>query len=136
MRVGIPTEIKADEHRVAITPAGVTALVSHGHDVLVQEGAGLGSHIRDAAYRDAGATLVADAREVWERGELVLKVKEPLPPDSPLWASPNFVVTPHVSADDGDSYVPITLQLFFDNLERYLDGVEALIETWAEQHGA
>jgi phosphoglycerate dehydrogenase-like enzyme len=47
--------------------------------------------------------------------------EEPLPPDSPLWASPNFVVTPHVSADDGDSYVPITLQLFFDNLERYLD---------------
>jgi len=84
MRVGIPTEIKADENRVAITPAGVTALVSHGHEVLVQEGAGLGSHIRDAAYRDAGATLVADAREVWERGELVLKVKEPLPPEYPM----------------------------------------------------
>jgi phosphoglycerate dehydrogenase-like enzyme len=47
---------------------------------------------------------------------------EPLPHDSPLWAAPNFVVTPHVSADDGDSYVPITLELFFDNLRRYLDG--------------
>ena len=46
--------------------------------------------------------------------------QEPLPPDSPLWAAPNFVVTPHVSADDGDSYVPITLELFFDNLRRYL----------------
>ena len=48
--------------------------------------------------------------------------EEPLPSDSPLWQAPNFVVTPHVSADDGDSYVPITLQLFFDNLERYLAG--------------
>ena len=48
--------------------------------------------------------------------------EEPLPSDSPLWAAPNLVVTPHVSADDGDSYVPITLQLFFDNLARYLDG--------------
>ena len=48
--------------------------------------------------------------------------EEPLPQDSPLWTAPNFVVTPHVSADDGDSYVPITLELFFDNLRRYLDG--------------
>ncbi len=48
--------------------------------------------------------------------------EEPLPSDSPLWAAPNFVVTPHVSADDGDSYVPITLELFFDNLARYLEG--------------
>ena len=48
--------------------------------------------------------------------------EEPLPADSPLWAAPNFVVTPHVSADDGDSYVPITLELFFENLGRYLEG--------------
>jgi phosphoglycerate dehydrogenase-like enzyme len=48
--------------------------------------------------------------------------EEPLPSDSPLWSAPNFVVTPHVSADDGDNYVPITLQLFFDNLRRYLAG--------------
>jgi len=48
--------------------------------------------------------------------------EEPLPADSPLWSAPNFVITPHVSADDGDSYVPITLQLFFDNLRRYLSG--------------
>jgi len=48
--------------------------------------------------------------------------EEPLPSDSPLWTAPNFVVTPHVSADDGDSYVPITMELFFDNLARYLDG--------------
>jgi len=52
--------------------------------------------------------------------------EEPLPQDSPLWSAPNFVVTPHVSADDGDSYVPITLELFFNNLQRYFNG-EALI---------
>jgi phosphoglycerate dehydrogenase-like enzyme len=48
--------------------------------------------------------------------------EEPLPHDSPLWSAPNFVVTPHVSADDGDSYVPITLELFFNNLQRYVSG--------------
>jgi alanine dehydrogenase len=84
MRVGIPTEIKADENRVAITPEGVTALVEHGHEVLVQTSAGLGSHIRDSAYRDAGAEMVAHAAELWARADLVMKVKEPLPAEYPL----------------------------------------------------
>ena len=60
--------------------------------------------------------------------------EEPLPSDSPLWTAPNFVVTPHVSADDGDSYVPITLALFFDNLARYLDG-ETLLNVVRPQLG-
>jgi len=93
MRVGVPTEIKDDENRVAITPEGVTALVSHGHEVFVQAGAGLGSHIRDGAYRDAGATLVHDAGEVWDRAELVLKVKEPLPPEYPLMRAGQVLFT-------------------------------------------
>jgi alanine dehydrogenase len=84
MRVGIPTEIKDDENRVAITPAGVSAFAAYGHEVLVQAGAGAGSHIRDAAYRDAGASIVSSAEEVWDRAELILKVKEPLPPEYPL----------------------------------------------------
>ena len=78
MRVGIPTEIKEDENRVAMTPSGVAAFRLHGHEVVVQAGAGAGSAIRDEAYRAAGATIVAGADEVWERGELILKVKEPL----------------------------------------------------------
>lgn len=78
MIVGVPKEIKADENRVAITPSGVAALVSHGHRVLVERGAGLGSGIPDRDYRKAGARVAA-AREVWGRAELVLKVKEPLP---------------------------------------------------------
>lgn len=78
MRVGVPREIKAEEKRVAITPSGVAALVSHGHEVWVERGAGLGSGIADAAFRAAGARL-AEAREVWARAEMVMKVKEPLP---------------------------------------------------------
>ncbi len=78
MRVGVPSEIKNSEFRVAITPAGVHDLVLHDHEVLVQAGAGLGSQIPDDAYVDAGATLVSDAADVWNRAELLLKVKEPV----------------------------------------------------------
>jgi alanine dehydrogenase len=81
MRVGIPTEIKPDENRVAITPSGVAALRTHGHDVVVQAGAGRGSAISDAAYASAGATTAGTAAEVWERADLILKVKEPLEPE-------------------------------------------------------
>jgi alanine dehydrogenase len=78
VRIGVPKEIKTDENRVALTPSGVTAFVAHGHGVIVERGAGHGSSIDDAAYVAAGATIAGTA-EVWERAELVLKVKEPLP---------------------------------------------------------
>ncbi len=78
MRVAVPTEIKNNEFRVAITPAGVHDLVGGGHEVIVQSGAGLGSSIPDDAYAAAGATIVADAATVWERAEVLLKVKEPI----------------------------------------------------------
>lgn len=81
MRVGVPTEIKPDENRVAITPAGVAAFRGRGHDVFVQAGAGRGSAIPDAAYARAGAVVVEGAADVWDRAELVLKVKEPLDPE-------------------------------------------------------
>ena len=81
MRVGVPTEIKEDENRVAITPSGVAAFRQHGHEVVIQSRAGAGSAIRDEAYRAAGATIATGADEVWERGELILKVKEPLGPE-------------------------------------------------------
>lgn len=77
MRVGVPTEVKDHEYRVALTPAGVHALVAAGHDVLVQEGAGLGSGITDDLYVDAGARLVPTAADAWS-AELVCKVKEPV----------------------------------------------------------
>ncbi|HEX6887355.1 MAG TPA: alanine dehydrogenase [Candidatus Nanopelagicales bacterium] len=78
MKVGIPTEVKNNEYRVAITPAGVHELSLHGHDVFVQRDAGLGSSIRNEEYERAGATILDTADEVWATGELILKVKEPI----------------------------------------------------------
>lgn len=76
--IGIPKEIKADENRVGLVPSGVSAFVQHGHEVLVQAGAGLGSGISDAEFTRAGAIMLASAHELWERADLVMKVKEPL----------------------------------------------------------
>ena len=78
MKVAIPREIKNNEFRVAITPAGVHDLVSHGHEVLVETGAGLGSSIPDEAYVAAGASIAPDAATTWGWAELLLKVKEPI----------------------------------------------------------
>ncbi|MBI2564332.1 MAG: alanine dehydrogenase [candidate division NC10 bacterium] len=84
MVVGVPKEIKDNENRVAAIPAGVQALVSHGHKVLVQKGAGAGSGIGDQAYEAAGAKIVGTARQVFKDAELILKVKEPLLPEYDL----------------------------------------------------
>ncbi|HET6212077.1 MAG TPA: alanine dehydrogenase [Micromonosporaceae bacterium] len=78
MKVAIPREVKNHEYRVAITPAGVNELARHGHDVLIESGAGLGSSITDAEYAAAGATIQPTADDVWATGELILKVKEPI----------------------------------------------------------
>jgi len=77
--VGVPTEIKNNEYRVAITPDGVTELVHRGVEVLVEIGAGEGAGIADAEYARAGADMVAEAAEVWKRSDIVCKVKEPQP---------------------------------------------------------
>ncbi len=79
MRVGIPTEVKPDEYRVAITPAGVRELAVHGHEVVIQAAAGEGSSISDADYEAQGARIVADAASLFDEAELVVKVKEPQP---------------------------------------------------------
>jgi alanine dehydrogenase len=81
MRVGIPTEIKNNEYRVAITPAGVSELVRRGHEVAVQAGAGEGSAIHDADFKDAGAQIINSADQVWAEADLLLKVKEPIEPE-------------------------------------------------------
>jgi alanine dehydrogenase len=79
MRIGVPKEVKPDEYRVAITPAGVREMVDHGHEVLVEAGAGRGSAIADAEFESQGARIVAGAEAVFEAAEMVLKVKEPQP---------------------------------------------------------
>jgi alanine dehydrogenase len=77
MKVGVPTEIKADEYRVSLTPAGVRELAQRGHDVYIQAGAGEGSAIKDAAYVAQGAEIVPDAQAVFDTADLILGVKEP-----------------------------------------------------------
>ncbi len=100
MRIGVPTEIKSQENRVAITPAGVDHLFRRGHDVLVQSGAGLGSAITDDAYRLAGATILDSAAEVWGAAELLLKVKEPVAAEYPLLRADQVLFTYlHLAAD-------------------------------------
>jgi alanine dehydrogenase len=78
MRVAVPTEVKNNEFRVAITPSGVHDLVAHGHEVVVEAGAGVGSSISDDAYAAAGAVIAQDAESTWADADLVLKVKEPI----------------------------------------------------------
>jgi alanine dehydrogenase len=79
MKVGVPTEIKVDEYRVALTPAGVRELTQRGHDVYIQAGAGEGSAIEDVEYVAQGAEIVPDAQSVFDAAELILGVKEPQP---------------------------------------------------------
>ena len=100
MKIGIPTEVKDHEYRVAITPAGVHQLVAAGHEVMVQRGAGLGSAITDEDYVVAGASLGDDAAEVWGSAELVCKVKEPISAEYPLLRDDLVLFTYlHLAAD-------------------------------------
>ena len=93
MRVGIPTEIKPDEYRVAVTPAGVRELVDHGHEVVIQSGAGDGSAIPDTDYEAQGARILPDAEAVFGEGELILGVKEPQPEEVHLLRAEHTLFT-------------------------------------------
>jgi alanine dehydrogenase len=99
VRVGVVTELKADEYRVALTPAGARELIEHGHTVLVEAGAGKGSAFPDRAYETLGAR-VCSAQEVWATAELLLKVKEPLPEEYSLLRPDLILFTYlHLAAD-------------------------------------
>ncbi|MCK0518496.1 alanine dehydrogenase [Williamsia sp. DF01-3] len=84
MRVGIPREIKNNEYRVAVTPAGVAELTRRGHEVIIEQNAGAGSAISDTDFKEAGAQILGTAQSVWEQAELLLKVKEPIAPEYEL----------------------------------------------------
>lgn len=92
MQIGIPKEIKSNEDRVAVTPAGVQSLVANGHVILIEQGAGLGSGITDQAYRQAGAATVPRS-EVFTGAEMILKVKEPLPGEYDLFRPEQILFT-------------------------------------------
>jgi len=102
VKVGIPSEVKNNEFRVAITPAGVHELVRNGHEVCVETGAGLGSSITDDEYVAAGAKILSSAAEVWATGDLILKVKEPVPSEYPLMREGQTLFTYlHLAANQG-----------------------------------
>ena len=84
MLLGVPTEIKANENRVGLVPSSVREVIAHGHRVVVESGAGAGVDFSDDAYREAGAEVVDSAAEVFERAEMIVKVKEPQPSETPL----------------------------------------------------
>src|SRR5690606_41636820 len=81
MIIGVPREIKAHEYRVGMLPVGVEELIKGGHRVIVEAGAGLGSGLLDSDYTDAGAEVTADAAEIWDQAQLIVKVKEPQEPE-------------------------------------------------------
>ena len=93
MKVGIPAEIKTDEYRVAITPAGVREMADHGHEVLIQKGAGEGSAIADADFAAQGARIVDAAASVFDEAELLIKVKEPQPEEIEMLAAGQVLFT-------------------------------------------
>jgi len=100
MRIGVAREIKPQEYRVALTPAGARELVQRGHDVLVESGAGLGSAFLDETYERAGGTIVS-VEDVWGRSELLLKVKEPIEIEYPrLRPGLTLFTYLHIAADE------------------------------------
>lgn len=84
MIIGVPKEIKTHENRVALVPAGAVELIRHGHTILVEKGAGLGSSFPDQAYVEAGATVVDDVTRIWAEADMIMKVKEPIAREYPL----------------------------------------------------
>lgn len=100
MRIGTVREIKTLEFRVGITPEGAAELVHHGHEVFVESGAGLGIGLDDGAYRAAGATVLADAKSVFDRAEMIVKVKEPQAGEIAMLRSDHTLFTYlHLAAD-------------------------------------
>ncbi|MBT8232806.1 MAG: alanine dehydrogenase [Saprospiraceae bacterium] len=104
MIIGVPKEIKNNENRVALTPAGAKALVSHGHTVYIQSTAGLGSGFSDADYRKAGAKIKKDIESTYKVAEMIMKVKEPIKPEYKLIKPDQLVFTYFHFA----SYKPLT----------------------------
>ena len=93
MLIGVPREIKLDEYRVAMLPVGVEELTQAGHRVLIETGAGVGSGIPDVEYAAEGAEIVDSAAAIYSRADLIVKVKEPLPPEYPLIRSGQTLFT-------------------------------------------
>ena len=125
MIVGLPKEIKDNEYRVGLTPAGVRALKDAGHQILVERDAGGGSGFENALYERAGATIVDTADEVWATAEMIVKVKEPIAPEYPRMREGQLLFTYLHLAPDHE----LTKQL----LDRKVTGIA--YETITDRHG-
>jgi alanine dehydrogenase len=100
MKIGVPKEIKTNENRVALVPAGAEALVAAGHSVMIEKGAGEGSGFPDSAYTSVGAKVGADADAVWREADMIMKVKEPIQPEWPRMKKGQVIFTYfHFAAD-------------------------------------
>src|ERR1700704_3714901 len=100
MKIGVPKEIKTNENRVALVPAGAEALVASGHTVMIEKGAGEGSGFPDSSYTSAGAKIGSDADAVWREADMIMKVKEPIKPEWPRMKKGQLVFTYfHFAAD-------------------------------------
>ncbi len=93
MVIGVPKEIKTNENRVALVPAGAEALVGQGHSVLIEQGAGVGSGVPDDSYVAAGAKMIATADEVWKQADMIMKVKEPIAVEWPRMRAGQVIYT-------------------------------------------
>ena len=101
MLIGVPKEIKPDEYRVALTPAGAEMLTHAGHELVIEQGAGFGSGFTDDYYERAGATILTTADEVWAKAEMIMKVKEPISSEWPCMRSGQVIFTYfHFAADE------------------------------------
>jgi alanine dehydrogenase len=125
MKIGLPKEIKDNEYRVGLTPAGVNALVNAGHEVFVQKSAGEGSGFNDDQYVKAGGKLLDTADEVWQTGDMIVKVKEPIAPEYPRMRENQLLFTYLHLAPEFE----LTKQM----MERKVTGVA--YETITDQHG-
>lgn len=125
MKIGLPKEIKDNEYRVGLTPAGVHALVNAGHKVFVQKTAGEGSGFPDEQYVKAGAAMLETADEIWETGDMIVKVKEPVAPEYPRMREDQLLFTYlHLAPE---------LELTKQMMERKVTGVA--YETITDRHG-
>jgi alanine dehydrogenase len=101
MKIGVPKEIKTNENRVALVPAGAESLIAAGHTVLMQQGAGEGSGFTDKDYTAVGAKIAPDAATVWADSEMIMKVKEPIAPEWPMMRKGQTIFTYfHFAADE------------------------------------
>ena len=138
MIVGILKEIKAEENRVCMTPAGVEVMRQNGHTVLVEKNAGTGSGFEDERYVAAGAEMIETAREIFERSDMVMHVKEPLPPEYDLIREDQIIFTYlHLAAAEELTYVLIksgSVNIAYETIQK-ADGSHPLLTPMSEVAG-